>query len=81
MGVRIGADMAYFIDLFSPETYEAFAHSRRDIPGFRLRHKSTPERISPGYLLVCYLTRLSRWFGLLGGRRIHRKYAHIFSRQ
>ena len=30
--------MAYFIDLFSPETYEAFAHSSRDISGFRLRH-------------------------------------------
>jgi len=29
--------MAYFIDLFSPETYEAFAHSSRDVSGFRLR--------------------------------------------
>jgi hypothetical protein len=57
--------MAYFIDLFSPETYQAFAHSNRDISGFRLRHKNTAERISPGDLLVCYLTRLSRWFGLL----------------
>lgn len=39
-GARKGADMAYFIDLFSPETYEAFAHSSRDISGFPLRHKS-----------------------------------------
>ena len=31
--------MAYFIDLFSPETYEAFARSSRDASGFRLRHK------------------------------------------
>jgi hypothetical protein len=30
--------MAYFIDLFSPETYEAFGRSSRDISGFRLRH-------------------------------------------
>lgn len=57
--------MAYFIDLFSPETYEAFTRSPRDISGFRLRHKSTAERISAGDLLVCYLTRLSHWFGLL----------------
>jgi hypothetical protein len=57
--------MAYFIDLFSPETYEAFARSRRDISGFRLRHKNIAEKIKPGDVFVCYLTRLSRWFGLL----------------
>ena len=57
--------MAYFIDLFSPETYEAFKRSKRDISGFRLRHKRMAERIKPGDTFVCYLTRLSRWFGLL----------------
>lgn len=57
--------MAYFIDLFSPETYEAFTRSSRDISGFRLRHKGMAERIKPGDVFVCYLTRLSRWFGLL----------------
>jgi hypothetical protein len=57
--------MAYFIDLFSPETYEAFARSTRDISGFRLRHKGMAERVKSGDILVCYLTRLSRWYGLL----------------
>jgi len=57
--------MAYFIDLFSPETYEAFARSSRDISGFRLRHKRMAERVSPSDIFVCYLTRLSRWCGLL----------------
>jgi hypothetical protein len=57
--------MAYFIDLFSPETYEAFARSARNVSGFRLRHKNVAERIKPGDVFVCYLTRLSRWFGLL----------------
>ena len=60
-----GVRTAYFIDLFSPETYQAFADSSRSISGFRLRHKTTAERVSRGDLLVCYLTRLSRWFGLL----------------
>jgi len=32
--------MAYYIDLFSPETYLAFAASKRDISGFRERHKN-----------------------------------------
>jgi len=57
--------MAYFIDLFSPETYEGFTRSNRDISGFRLRHKGMADRIKTGDTLVCYLTRLSRWFGLL----------------
>ena len=57
--------MAYFIDLFSPETYEAFARSSRDVSGFHLRHKKMAERLSPSDVFVCYLTRLSRWFGLL----------------
>ena len=57
--------MTYFIDLFSPETYEAFARSRRDVSGFRPRQKNMSERVKPGDVFVCYLTRLSRWFGLL----------------
>ncbi len=57
--------MGYFIDLFSPETYAAFSRSSRDISGFRSRHKGMAERIKPGDTFVCYLTRLSRWFGLL----------------
>jgi hypothetical protein len=57
--------MAYFIDLFSPETYEAFGRSPRDVSGFRLRHKNIAEKIKPRDVFVCYLTRLSRWFGLL----------------
>jgi hypothetical protein len=57
--------MAYYIDLFSPETHEAFTRSGRDISGFRLRHKGMADRIKPGDVFVCYLTRLSRWFGLL----------------
>lgn len=57
--------MAYYIDLFSPETYEAFGKSDRQISGFRARHKGLAERIQPKDLLVCYVTRVSRWCGLL----------------
>src|SRR5437763_8523726 len=57
--------MAFFIDLFSPETYEAFTNSSREVSGFRSRHRGMAERIEPGDIFVCYLTRLSRWFGLL----------------
>ncbi|MEK6209551.1 MAG: hypothetical protein AABM64_04120 [Pseudomonadota bacterium] len=57
--------MSYFIDLFSPETYEAFGRSSQDVSGFRMRHKGMAERIKPGDNFVCYLTRVSRWCGLL----------------
>jgi hypothetical protein len=57
--------MAYYIDLFSPETYEAFKRSPQDVSGFRLRHKGLAERIAPHDIFVCYMTRFSRWCGLL----------------
>lgn len=57
--------MAYFIDLFSPETYQAFAKSPRDISGFRQKHSSRAARVQPNDMLVCYVTKLSRWIGLL----------------
>ena len=43
----------------------AFAQSPRNISGFRSRHKTWLVKIKPGDVFVCYLTRLSRWFGLV----------------
>ena len=57
--------MAYFIDLFSPETYEAFKRSPQNVSGFRLRHKNLAQRINAGDKFVCYMTKLSRWVGVL----------------
>jgi hypothetical protein len=57
--------MAYYINISTPETYEAFGRSTRTISGYRLRLKGAAERVKPGDVFVCYLTRLSRWIGLL----------------
>ncbi|HWO88935.1 MAG TPA: hypothetical protein VNL98_07280 [Gemmatimonadales bacterium] len=57
--------MAYYLDLFSPETYEAFGRSDRTISGFRLRQRNVAQRVKSGDKFVCYMTRLSRWMGLL----------------
>jgi hypothetical protein len=57
--------MAYYIDLFSPETYEAFSRSDRTVTGFRLRQENAAKRVRVGDKLICYMTRLSRWFGVL----------------
>lgn len=57
--------MAYYLDLFSPETYEAFSRSDRSVSGFRQRQRNLAEKIKRGDKLVCYMTKLSRWFGIL----------------
>lgn len=57
--------MAYFLDLFSPETYEAFARSDRSVSGFRERHRGIAGRVKPGDKFLCYMTKLSRWVGIL----------------
>ncbi len=41
--------MAYYIDLFSPETYEAFSKSNQNISGFRLRQENA---VSPQLSVV-----------------------------
>ena len=57
--------MAYYTDLFSPETYEEFTRSDQSITGFRPRQKNAASRIRPGDKLVCYVTKVSRWAGIL----------------
>lgn len=73
--------MAYFIDLFCPETYEAFARSSRDISGFRLRHKNVAEKIKPGDVFVCYLTRLSRGSDCLRSSKARSSTTPLFSQE
>jgi predicted RNA-binding protein len=57
--------MAFYLDLFSPETYEAFSRSDREITGFRKSQEAVALKINPGDKLLCYMTKLSRWIGLL----------------
>lgn len=57
--------MTYFLNLFSPETYAAFGRSDRSVSGFRPRQGNAATRVRPGDMLICYMTRLSRWVGLL----------------
>lgn len=57
--------MTYYIDLFSPETYERYSSSDQSITGFRLTQKSQAQRIHIGDKFICYVTKLSRWVGVL----------------
>lgn len=57
--------MTYYTDLFSPETFEAFSRSNRDVSGFRESQLKTAKKVKPGDKFVCYMTKLSRWIGIL----------------
>jgi hypothetical protein len=57
--------MAYFLHLFSPETYEAFSRSNRTVTGFKKHHRDAAGRVKAGDKFVCYMTKLSRWVGVL----------------
>ncbi|MBD2124442.1 EVE domain-containing protein [Trichocoleus sp. FACHB-262] len=57
--------MAYFLNLFSPTTYEVFSQTEMNISGFRLRHKNVAQNIAIGDKFICYMTKLSRWVGVL----------------
>ncbi len=57
--------MTYYLDLFSPETYRAFSESSRDVSGFRRRQRNAAGRVKVGDKFLCYVTRISRWIGIL----------------
>lgn len=58
--------MAYFLDLFTPETWLDFRERGATTTGFRARQwRLASERVSEGDIFLCYLTRLSRWCGVL----------------
>jgi hypothetical protein len=58
--------MAYFLNLFTPETWLAFRKHGATVSGFRERQlRIARDKIKPGDMLLCYLVRLSRWCGAL----------------
>lgn len=57
--------MAYFTDLFTVETYQAFLASDRTVSGFRENQQTMAARIRPGDKLLAYIKGLSRWTAML----------------
>ncbi|MBN2094478.1 MAG: EVE domain-containing protein [Candidatus Aenigmarchaeota archaeon] len=59
--------MNYYIDLFSPETAQAFENSMRDVSGFRISRRAyvQNQKIGPGDKFICYVTRIQRFVGVL----------------
>lgn len=55
----------YWLDVFTTETWLEFRQHGAAISGFPEGRQATVQRMRPGDLLLCYLTRYSRWVGLL----------------
>ena len=55
----------YWIDLFTVETWKEFLDHGGDVSGFSENRQATVQRMKPGDYLLCYLTRVSRWVGVL----------------
>lgn len=57
--------MNYYIDLFSPSTYDTFSRSDRTVTGVRKQQAGVAARIKPGDRLIGYVTKVCRWVGVL----------------
>jgi predicted RNA-binding protein len=55
----------YWLDLFTPETWEEARARGFKVTGFRSSRWSLVSKIQPGDLFVCYLTKYSRLCGIL----------------
>jgi EVE domain len=59
------AEPNYYIDLFTPETWEEARARDFTITGFNERRQKYATRIQPGDVFLCYLTGRSRFVGAL----------------
>lgn len=57
--------MNYFMQLYSPTTFEIFTKSDRTITGVKQRYRNICKRISVGDRFLCYVAGISRWMGIL----------------
>lgn len=59
------AERQYWLDLFTYKTWTEFLRAGGSISGFRESCWTTVQKIKPGDYLLCYLTGISRWIGVL----------------
>lgn len=55
----------YWLNLFSPDTWQEFLDADSRVTGFRASRLKTIKKIKPGDIFLCYMTGISRWVGAL----------------
>ncbi len=55
----------YWLNLFTGVTWQEFLSAGSNISGFRNSRRKLVQKIKPGDYLICYLTGVSRFIGVL----------------
>jgi predicted RNA-binding protein len=63
--VRVEGTPSYWLDLFTGKTWQEFHNAGAKGSGFRESRWRTVQRLKPGDYLLCYLTGVSRFIGVL----------------
>lgn len=56
---------SYWLNLYTGVTWDEFLAAGGEVTGFRSAQWKTVQQIKPGDYLLCYLTGVSRWIGVL----------------
>jgi predicted RNA-binding protein len=56
---------SYWLDLFTGTTWREFLTAGGEVSGFREKRWRAVQQMAPGDYLLCYLTGVSRWIGVL----------------
>ena len=59
------AKRTYWLNLFSPQTWQQFLDAGATVTGFRANRWTQVQRIAVGDYMLCYLTQVSRFIGVL----------------
>jgi len=59
------AERSYWLDLFTPKTWDEFLKSGSSVSGFRESRWAYVQKVQKGDYLLCYLTGVGRWVGIL----------------
>lgn len=65
MPERNDGKSTYWLQVFSVKTWQEFLDAGGNVTGFREKNWKTVQRMKPGDLLLCYLTKLSQWVAVL----------------
>jgi len=57
--------MTYYLNLFSPQTWNAARSKKVALTGFRKAQRGQALKVVPGDIFLCYLVGISRWSGAL----------------
>lgn len=55
----------YWLTIFSIETWQEFLEAGAETAGFQEIRASLVKKLQPGDYLLCYVTKISRWVGIL----------------